>query len=78
MEVGIPAENIVLAELGDVIQFDDEGVTQGRPPRRSGRSSSTESTSGGVTDVVLRDRQHLSRDGVVIVSITLDRTTGAN
>ena len=31
---------------------------------------------GGVDEAVLRDRQHLAGDGVVIVSVTMDRQTG--
>ena len=31
---------------------------------------------GGVSDIVLRDRRHLSQDGTVIVTISLDRSNG--
>jgi ribonuclease J len=74
-EAGIPPENVLLAELGDVIQFDDEGVRKvDHHPVGSVLVDGV--TVGGTTDVVLRDRQHLSRDGVLIVALTLDRTTG--
>jgi ribonuclease J len=75
-EVGIAAENVCLAEIGDVIQFDDEGVRKvDHHPVGSVLVDGV--TVGGSSEVVLRDRLHLSRDGVLIVAITLDRTTGA-
>jgi ribonuclease J len=76
MEVGVPAENVLLAEIGDVIQFDDDGVHK-VDHHPVGSVLVDGITVGGTGEVVLRDRQHLSRDGVIIVSITLDRTTGA-
>jgi ribonuclease J len=33
-------------------------------------------STGGVSDVVLRDRRHLSQDGTVIVTVSMDRSTG--
>jgi len=75
-EVGIPTENVLLAEIGDVIQFDDEGVRT-VDHHAVGSVLVDGVTVGGTTEVVLRDRQHLSRDGVLIVSLTLDRTTGS-
>ena len=75
-EVGIPTENVLLAEIGDVIQFDDEGVRK-VDHHAVGSVLVDGVTVGGTTEVVLRDRQHLSRDGVLIVSLTLDRTTGS-
>jgi ribonuclease J len=75
-EVGIPPENVFLGALGDVIQFDDTEVK--RVDKHDIGSVLVDGiTVGGTTDVVLRDRQHLSRDGVIIAALTLDRTTGA-
>lgn len=75
-EVGIRGENVMLAEIGDVIQFDDEGVR--RVDHHAIGSVLVDGLAvGGSSEVVLRDRQHLSRDGVLIVSITLDRATGS-
>jgi ribonuclease J len=74
--VGIPPENVLLAELGDVIQFDDECVKR-IDKHEIGSVLVDGITVGGTTDVVLRDRRHLSRDGVIITALTLNRTTGA-
>lgn len=74
-EVGIPPENVMLAEIGDVIQFDEEGVR--KVDHHSIGSVLVDGVNvGGTSEVVLRDRQHLSQDGVLIVAITLDRNTG--
>jgi ribonuclease J len=75
-EVGIPPENVYLAELGDVIQFDDTGVKR-VDKHEIGSVLVDGITVGSTTDVVLRDRRHLSRDGVIIAALTLNRTTGA-
>jgi ribonuclease J len=75
IEVGIPEENVILADLGDVVQFDDEGVRK-VGHYEVGAVLVDGLTVGGTTEVVLRDRQHLSRDGVVIVALTLNRSSG--
>lgn len=75
IEAGIPHDNIMLAEIGDVIEFDDEGVR--KVDHHSIGSVLVDGVNvGGTTEVVLRDRQHLSHDGVLIVALTLDQTTG--
>lgn len=74
-EVGIPSANVVLAEIGDVVQFDDEAARK-IDHLEIGSVLVDGVSVGGTTDVVLRDRQHLSRDGVVIVAVTLGRETG--
>jgi ribonuclease J len=74
-EVGIPPERVLLAEIGNVIQFDDEGVRK-VDHHAVGSVLVDGLTIGGASEVVLRDRQHLSRDGVLIVVVTLDGTTG--
>ncbi|MGH2457439.1 MAG: ribonuclease J [Chloroflexota bacterium] len=75
-EAGIAPENVMLAEIGDVIEFNDEGVR--KVDHHSVGSVLVDGVNvGGTTEVVLRDRQHLSHDGVLIVAITLDQTTGA-
>jgi ribonuclease J len=76
LEVGIPPENILLGEIGDVIQLDEEGVRK-VDHHDVGSVLVDGLTVGELSDVVLRDRQHLSRDGVVIVALTLDRATGS-
>jgi ribonuclease J len=73
--VGIPEKNIFLLEDGDVLELSpQEG-------RKTGKVSSSNVyvdglSVGDIGSVVLRDRRMLSRDGVVMVIITVNRQTG--
>ena len=74
-EVGIPKENILVIENGQVIEFDEEGAF---PAERisSGHLMVDGLGIGDIGSVVLRDRHQLSRDGFVVVVIALDEQTG--
>lgn len=73
--VGYTPEQIVIAELGDVIEFHKSGLKKiGHVP--AGAVMVDGLTVGNVSREVLRDRQHLSADGVMVVSIVVDRGTG--
>jgi ribonuclease J len=70
-ESGIPAAGIVIAENGSVVELEP-----GRPPRiveqvEAGVTFVDGLGVGDVKDVALRDRRHLSEDGVLIVVATL-------
>jgi ribonuclease J len=75
VETGIPAENVLLAEIGDVIEISEEKINK-VDSRSVGSVLVDGLTIGAASDAVLRDRQHLSRDGVLIVALTLDRASG--
>src|SRR3990172_347421 len=73
--VGVPAENCFLMEDGDVLEF------------RSGEAQKVESVSvgrvfvdgkgvGEVEDVVIRDRRHLSEDGMVLAVMAIHQQSG--
>jgi ribonuclease J len=69
-DAGVPANSIVIAENGDVVELSRDGV------RISGRIESGVTFVDGlgvgdISDVALRDRRHLSEDGVLIVVTTL-------
>jgi ribonuclease J len=71
-----PATKVVLAENGDLIRFDDDG---GRVAERipAGRTLIDGTRSGAVGDEVLRDRRHLSGDGLVVPVVAIGRQSGA-
>jgi ribonuclease J len=73
-EGGVPAEAIVLAENGTVVELSTEGARV-VDEVESGVTFVDGLGVGDVHDVALRDRRHLSEDGVVIVVATL---AGAN
>jgi ribonuclease J len=70
-----PATKVILAENGDLIRFDDEG---GRVAERvpAGRTLIDGTRSGEVGDEVLRDRRHLSGDGLVVPVVVIGRQSG--
>ncbi|HZQ17043.1 MAG TPA: ribonuclease J [Gaiellaceae bacterium] len=69
-EAGIPASSIVIAENGDVVELSGEGV---RVVDRveAGVTFVDGLGVGDISDVALRDRRHMSEDGVLIVVTTL-------
>jgi ribonuclease J len=69
-ESGIPASSIVIAENGDVVELSREGVRV-VDQVESGVTFVDGLGVGDISDVALRDRRHLSEDGVVIVVTTL-------
>jgi ribonuclease J len=74
-EVGMQRSDVFLTEIGDVVAFSTEGA-QREEPIQSGSMLVDGLTIGEVTNVVLRDRRRLAADGVLFVSVTLDRETG--
>lgn len=74
--VGVPENNIVLADIGDVITLtaDSIKVTDTVP---AGRVLVDGLGVGDVGSVVLRDRRHLSEDGLIIAVAAVDKITGA-
>jgi ribonuclease J len=67
---------VLLAENGDIIQFDDRGARiAGKAP--TGRMLIDVTRVGEVGDEVLRDRRHLAGDGVVVAVVAINRQTGA-
>jgi ribonuclease J len=66
----------LLAQDGDIIQFDRHGARIGdKAP--TGRVLIDVTRTGEVGDEVLRDRRHLAGDGVVVAVVAISRQTGA-
>lgn len=74
-KVGIPAERCILAVNGDVITF-SEGSGQISDSVESGRVFVDGKGIGDVGNIVLKDRKHLSEDGMVVVIIAINQGTG--
>jgi ribonuclease J len=74
-KIGIPEENLILAENGQVIRFDRQG---GRivDQVEVGRVFVDGKGVGDVGSLVLRDRRHLSNEGLVVVQVVLNNQTG--
>jgi len=66
---------VLLAQDGDIIQFDAHGARiADRAP--TGRVLIDTTRVGEVGDEVLRDRRHLAGDGVVVAVVAISRHTG--
>jgi ribonuclease J len=66
---------VLLAENGDIVRFDDEGArVADKAP--AGRILIDGTRSGEVGDEVLRDRRHLSGDGLVVPVVAIGRQSG--
>lgn len=74
-EMGMPPENIIISEIGRVIELSGETVElTGTVP--SGRVFVDGYGVGDVGSVVLRDRKHLAEDGMIVVVISLSSEDG--
>jgi len=72
----VPRPEILLAENGDVIVFDEAGGRiAGKAP--VGRILIDDTRTGEVGDEVLRDRRHLAEDGLVVPVVAINKQTGA-
>ncbi len=73
--IGIPKENIFILTSGDVIEMDSEGAAV-TGHVQTGSILVDGFGVGDVGNIVLRDRQHLAEDGIVIIALTLGRISG--
>lgn len=74
--MGLDASNIFILSNGKVLELDKASArVSGVVP--SGRVLVDGLGVGDVGSVVLRDRQHLSQDGLIVVVLTLDHETGS-
>jgi len=71
---GFPADRVLVAEDGDVLAFGRDGARkEARVP--AGRTL-LDGGSSEVEEMVVRDRRHLSAEGIVVPIVVLDRRTG--
>jgi len=72
--MGVPRSNITMCEDGDVVQLGDDGVdVVGRIPAGY---LYVDGVVGDVGQGVLRDRRVLAEEGVVVVVVTVDISSG--
>lgn len=75
LEMGIARENIFITGNGKVLELNEnEAKFTGAVP--SGRVMVDGLGVGDVGNVVLRDRQHLSSDGLIVIVMSMDKDTG--
>ena len=72
-ELGIPKENIFILSSGDVLELNEEEPAAVTQKVRTGAILVDGLGVGDVGNIVLRDRQHLAEDGIMIVVLTLEK-----
>lgn len=74
-EMGIATENIFILENGKTLELNkkEAKITTSVP---SGKILVDGLGVGDVGNIVLRDRQHLSQDGLIVIVMTMDGATG--
>ncbi len=71
LEMGIESKNIFISDIGKVLEIDKSGAAfTGTVP--SGKILVDGYGVGDVGNIVLRDRRHLSQDGLIVVVATVD------
>jgi ribonuclease J len=73
--VGAVSEEILLIEDGQPIEFTDDRAYR-REPVTAGRVCVDSGSLEEIDEVVIRDRKHLSEDGVVMPIIAINKHTG--
>jgi ribonuclease J len=74
-EVGVPDDNVIVCEDGDVVTISEHGAEVERRGVPAGYMY-VDGIVGDVSRGVLRDRRMLSEEGVVVVIVTVDSKTG--
>ena len=75
-ELGIPKENIFILSSGDVLELNEQEPAKVTGKVRTGAILVDGLGVGDVGNIVLRDRQHLAEDGIMIVVLTLEKRSG--
>ncbi|HLZ94193.1 MAG TPA: ribonuclease J, partial [Candidatus Dormibacteraeota bacterium] len=74
-EAGMAEENVIVVEDGESVELDADSITRGEKIT-TGLVYVDGLGVGDVEEVVLRDRRHLAEDGILVVTLTIDRDTG--
>jgi ribonuclease J len=74
-QTGLPADRVLVIEDGDVLVLDPAGAR--REERvAAGRVLLDRSREGGIEEIVVRDRRHLSAEGIVVPIVVVNKATG--
>ena len=71
-KMGIPKENVVILQSGDVLELKENSVRKVNKVQAQGIMVDGLGV-GDVGNIVLRDRQHLSENGLLVVVLTLEK-----
>ena len=71
--LGIPAENIILKQNGDVVTFEDGKLKESSDHIKVNDVLIDGKSNDDIGDLVIKDREMLSENGIVLISATLDK-----
>ena len=75
MAMGMPRENIFIGDIGNVLELHEDHMRQlGNVP--AGEVMVDGLGVGDVGSIVLRDRKHLSQDGLIVAVCSIDAASG--
>ncbi len=74
--MGIEKENVIMMANGRVLEINEAGA-EFTGSVQSGRVLVDGLGVGDVGNIVLRDRQHLSQDGLIVIVLTMDSVSGS-
>jgi len=74
--VGLPAENVMIASNGDVILLDQKSIQLSKEKVPANYVMVDGLGVGDVGEIVLRDRQAMSKDGMFVIITVVDSKTG--
>ncbi len=75
MSLGMPDNNVVIADIGEVIEVSRDSIKKNGSVI-SGQVFIDGLGVGDVGNIVIRDRKHLSQDGILTVVVTMEKATG--
>ena len=75
MDLGMPRENIFIGDIGNVLELSEERMKQ-LPDVPAGDVLVDGLGVGDVGSIVLRDRKHLSEDGLIVAVCSIDAQSG--
>ncbi len=75
LSMGIPSDHIFISDIGKVLEIDEAGAKWGGTVP-AGIVLVDGYGVGDVGNIVLRDRKHLSQDGLIVVVATVDENAG--
>ncbi|WP_454054494.1 ribonuclease J [Clostridium sp. Marseille-Q7071] len=75
MKLGLPEKNVYIGENGDVIELTRDSIKKSASVV-SGQVFVDGLGVGDVGNIVLRDRKHLSQDGILTVVVTIEKGSG--
>ena len=71
--LGVPKENIILKENGSVATFENGNLVDDYKTIHTGTISIDGESSDDIGELVLKDREMLSNNGIIIISSTIDK-----